>query len=491
MLKTVLEISLSMSVVIALLLCLIPVLNKRYAVGWRYYVWLILALRLAIPVNITLPKAPVTIHTSPVQVVVSKSEAPRFERTDAAISETESETLSERTDLSANPVRKIPLAQILFWVWLVGAILFIGITLFHYGIFQLQVRPYLKRMEGDFSGLAGKMKLKRVPPVYACEKILSPMMIGFLRPKILLPETDYAAEELQVILLHELTHYKRKDIWYKVLLMLANAVHWFNPLVYLMVRQANRDVEFSCDARVCKGKDLAFRKTYSLYILNAMRRGKQLALSAHLSEPAKQVKKRMGNILDSQKKKAGVMLLIAAVVLTAGVCMFFAMQPETEEVLPVLPKSEQEMQTLLQGKNAESADVMEIVHGKAEDTHLLEEFLEKVQKREPAQMIAGDYTIEGDLILTLLIFDGNRYYGMIDNSRDKWGAEENKYIPFSGNYLLESAGENMVQYLVTEEKHTYQEIMLSYASSQWNAVIPNQYLFGIFEEGVENYENIY
>ena len=61
---TILEITISMSVVIMIIFLLMPVINKRYSAKWRYFIWLFIALRLVIPFNITLPKAPVVVNQS-------------------------------------------------------------------------------------------------------------------------------------------------------------------------------------------------------------------------------------------------------------------------------------------------------------------------------------------------------------------------------------------------------------------------------------------
>ena len=67
------------------------------------------------------------------------------------------------------------------------------------------------------------------------------MVTGFFQTVLLLPREDYSEQELEMIIRHELVHYKRHDIAYKMLLMFAVAVHWFNPLVWIMTQEANKD----------------------------------------------------------------------------------------------------------------------------------------------------------------------------------------------------------------------------------------------------------
>ena len=68
-----------------------------------------------------------------------------------------------------------------------------------------------------------------------------------------LPHEDFAAQDLSIIIRHELTHYKRKDLWYKILLVTARVIHWFNPFAYMMCRHANADIEQSCDDYLLAG----------------------------------------------------------------------------------------------------------------------------------------------------------------------------------------------------------------------------------------------
>ena len=81
------------------------------------------------------------------------------------------------------------------------------------------------------------------------------MVMGLFSPRLLLVSETYETRALYFILKHEMVHVRRGDIWYKMLLLLANALHWFNPLVWWMSHQAGRDVEIACDDEVIRGVD--------------------------------------------------------------------------------------------------------------------------------------------------------------------------------------------------------------------------------------------
>lgn len=278
MLKNVFAISLSMSAVILLLLIISPLLSKRYSAKWRYFVWLIIAIRLIIPVRIELPKAPVNISV-PNQTVYYRQEGVPIMVADDSYTYKVSDS-----PVSTDYTPVIAFQELLTVVWGIGAVVFFLYHIINYIIFKIKIKPYCKKVNIEvLDDVLEDMKLKVKPQLLECNKIASPMMIGFLKPTILLPDIDYSNNELYVVLKHELTHIRRGDIWYKLLLIAANSIHWFNPLVYLMVKAANRDLEYSCDDVVVKNSDMNFRKEYSLTILKAMQKTEKAILSTYLN----------------------------------------------------------------------------------------------------------------------------------------------------------------------------------------------------------------
>ena len=143
----------------------------------------------------------------------------------------------------------------------------------------------------------------------------SPMMTGFFKPILLLPDLNYSDPDLKLILKHELIHYKRRDIWYKLLLICANAVHWFNPFVYLMTVMANKDAEMACDSELIRDSDATFRKQYSETILTAIHRENQhrMAFSTYFYGGKETMKERFANIFDMRKKRKGIITLCAII----------------------------------------------------------------------------------------------------------------------------------------------------------------------------------
>jgi len=309
MLTNIFMISLSVSTVILPLLLLTAFFQSIYSARWRYFLWLILALRLIIPFRIELPEAPVNVPVPPDRPVVFRQERiPSVYDDNSYIESNSSFVESEVSSLL------FTLQDLLLMAWALGA----G-TLFLYHIvgyfrFKGRINPYCRPADKTSLNVAmEKMKINSNISLAICPLIKTPMMTGFVKPVILLPDIKYTPNELEVILTHELTHYKRGDLWYKLLLITANSAHWFNPLVWLMVKQSNRDLEYSCDDEVLKNSDMDFRKHYSLTILKSMQSGEAALLSTHFSESGRRMKKRFENILNTNAKKAGILMFVVMI----------------------------------------------------------------------------------------------------------------------------------------------------------------------------------
>ena len=121
--------------------------------------------------------------------------------------------------------------------------------------------------------LARELGLAQPVRLLTCPGVKGPMMTGLLSPTVILPEDLPPKEDLWFILRHELTHFKRRDILYKTLLLCANLVHWFNPLTWVLLRAAEGDLERCCDDDVVKGLPADDRARYGQVILDAVRSG--------------------------------------------------------------------------------------------------------------------------------------------------------------------------------------------------------------------------
>lgn len=86
-----------------------------------------------------------------------------------------------------------------------------------------------------------------------CSGISTPILAGYLHPKIYFPTLPYTDEEVRLVLLHEYSHWKRHDIWKKLAMNIICIVFWWNPAVFIIRRELDQLLEFCCDKRLSKG----------------------------------------------------------------------------------------------------------------------------------------------------------------------------------------------------------------------------------------------
>ena len=96
----------------------------------------------------------------------------------------------------------------------------------------------------------------------------SPAIIGIFKPKIILPDYYISDQSLKFVLLHELCHYKRKDMVINYIMLFLSAIYWFNPLVFILFKLIREDMEILNDNYVLKYIDN--KKGYTLSLVEIL-----------------------------------------------------------------------------------------------------------------------------------------------------------------------------------------------------------------------------
>jgi len=346
--------SVTMSVLALLYMVSAPFLAGRYSEKGRYYVWLIILLGLIIPFRPQFVDAPFSVPmevVAPLPIVGGSGEvvgqfAPQ-------VSQVTQITPSE--NLAAYVPFSLAWAwwQVAFLVWLVGVVVFILVhAVMHYR-FAATVRRWSvdvtdERVLSLLEQVKKEMGITRSLPVYLCEFVGSPMMIGVFRPRILLPTVNIAEDELAFILKHELVHYRRYDLLYKYLVLAATALHWFNPVVYLIAKEIGVLCETSCDAEVLQSADMDTRRCYGETIIGVVQYKSKMktALSTHFYGGKNGMNKRILSIMDTRRKKIGAILACVILVSVVAVGGLFAVQAGDTE--PRMPDEERRLRDILE-----------------------------------------------------------------------------------------------------------------------------------------------
>ena len=335
-LLNLLKTSLLGSLAILAMLVLKPLWRERYRAKTRCWLWLALAAFLLLPVDFSVKNAPVQAAPPKDYTLFVGTDKTAIQSTDNLFGDMAEksgqspaqvrDTIIQRpvTNPEQKTTRYIPVTTILFYGYLAGAAAFLLYQGVSYALFRRTVRRWKRDVaRADYAAMLSDTARDlgvSAPEMIVCEAISTPAVTGLLRPRLLLPHERYDVQELRYILRHELCHLKRRDMLLKLVLLAANAMHWFNPVVYLMLRQADEDIELACDSAATDGLELPERAAYSRTLLAAVQSSvRALPATTCFGGTVERLKRRITNVLGAQKKRGlGVVALVLALTLTAG-----------------------------------------------------------------------------------------------------------------------------------------------------------------------------
>lgn len=335
-LLNLLKTSLLGSIAILAMLVLKPLWRERYRAKTRCWLWLALAAFLLLPIDFSVKNAPVQAAPPKDYTLFVGTDKTAIQSTDNLFGDMAEksgqspaqvrDTIIHRpvTNPEQKTTRYIPVTTILFYGYLAGAAAFLLYQGVSYALFRRTVRRWKRDVaRADYASLLSDTVRDlgvSAPEMIVCEAISTPAVTGLLRPRLLLPHERYDVQELRYILRHELCHLKRRDMLLKLVLLAANAMHWFNPVVYLMLRQADEDIELACDSAATDGLELPERAAYSRTLLAAVQSSvRALPATTCFGGTVERLKRRITNVLGAQKKRGlGIVALVLALTLTAG-----------------------------------------------------------------------------------------------------------------------------------------------------------------------------
>lgn len=270
--------------------------RTRYAARWRCWIWVLLCLRLAIPFSALslrqeTTQAPIQLSVPSDTVVyeyytpdVSQPaiditpDAPAQSAPETPVVSTQSD-VPPQEEVDLKPQVSISVSEIIVIVWLVGMVIMAIWAIISHLRFTRYLRRWARPMQDSevirlYNSVGDQLNVNRRPSLRACAGLRAPMLAGVFRPVLLLPEESLneGPDTMRFILVHELTHYKRRDILLKTLALLANIVHWFNPFMWYMMRLVERDTELACDEAALRQLPPEDHAAYGRTILNAVER---------------------------------------------------------------------------------------------------------------------------------------------------------------------------------------------------------------------------
>ena len=297
-----------------------------------YYISLVAMLVFILPMNIgevSLPKIP--IHQE-VNVTESNIEA-TLQNTDNAPVPTEQqiplEVQHNVLPKPSNIVRRsnpITLQEILIAVWLLGFIVSMCRYFVSYFRFKKKICGF------DTHEVIDGVEVIKSPI------ISSPLVFGFFKPTLAIPEIDMNEDDYNLAIRHEMVHYKHHDSWFKLFAVIVNSICWFNPITYFMVNLIGEACEYACDEQVTKEMDIADKKQYSTMILSMVCQSSP-ALSSNMVKNKKQLKRRFEMIM--KKKRFSVLrTALCTVLMLALTCGSIVLANEVAPLVSSLLKDD-------------------------------------------------------------------------------------------------------------------------------------------------------
>ncbi len=328
--KILLSLSVSGALLLLLILGLKPLYKNKFSKRWQYYIWIVVALRFLLP--FTPDTTIVGSLFEKFDTAAITNEIPTIPNVPVQVSpgNNEAEPIQTNRDMTAaatlEPFNKY---VCLFFIWsALALVLFVRRITVYQGFIQ-----YIKAGNTEVSDIKilnllsdceEKLNIKTRVELSYNSLIASPIMIGFFRPRIVLPVHELEDKELSYIFVHELTHYKQRDMFYKWLIQIVVCVHWFNPFVYLLEKEVNKSCELSCDEKVISILNEKAKREYGDTLISFLKSNnlyKSSLASVTLTEGAEQLKERLGAIMKFRKKSKAIIAITA--IFTAAVCVCF------------------------------------------------------------------------------------------------------------------------------------------------------------------------
>ena len=308
------------SIISFVLFILKPLIKDKLPKSFQYYMWFPVVTVLLVPVS-KIMVIPVSGHSG--MAVRTTGDLARW-IVDTAYAVSVNPVLAAQNE-SGQTIRQIAcfpsVAVMLFAIWQTGMLMVLGFHLICYLIYVRRLARYNIRADRqEVELLQNLSEGDKGLRLYRNTMVETPVLIGFFRPAVILPDKAYGDVKLRHILLHEMTHRKRQDIFVKWLLIFAGAVHWFNPLVYFVRREMNKACELACDEAVIKGFTVSEMQQYGDTLIEVAADSiRKTPLSIAMFEDKKNLKERLGAIMKHRKYSRRT-VTAAGVILVTMVC---------------------------------------------------------------------------------------------------------------------------------------------------------------------------
>ena len=254
------------SVIVLLILIIKGIFRNKLSSTFHYYIWLILIIKLIIPVG---PQTPLNVSNiyNAFYVQSSTSENTQINSSNGLDNSniggsTSTSALAPKNESLIKSAMNLPLKskvnieKVFSFIWILGILLLLGSLVMGYKKLKDIVDSSIKNINRPHKEILSicmeTMNIKTEVELSYSSKISSPSLCGLFKPKIIIPVSvakSVCDEEFKYIIMHELTHLKNKDIFINWVIILLSVIYWFNPVLLYGFHKMRQDLEISCDGQ--------------------------------------------------------------------------------------------------------------------------------------------------------------------------------------------------------------------------------------------------
>ena len=377
----ILNISIIASILAIVILLLRKIFDKKISPKWKFVMWALLIISLIFPIKIT----------------IQSNNQYEYNLTEAI------------TDITQSNILEIRYINIIIGIWLIGIILILMTFIVNAIKMNIKIRKeeikdtrLIKILEQAKNSMNITVHIKLIKQQY--KKV--PCIYGLIKPKILLTEEiiNKSDEDIKYIFLHELAHYKRKDLLLNKLMILITAFHWFNPIIWICFKQIRQDMELKADEMVLESVGKDHSKEYAKTLVSLLpisELEKQTVKVLYVTDGKKNMERRIKMIKLSDKFKEYKSLIgVTTILLTicVGMLIFTQIKPkedtsivnsvqyfETPDRIVYKAKNKDEYYVFLPSQDSYRSllnQLIRSIEGLGEGATLTKEELNKIQEEE-------------------------------------------------------------------------------------------------------------
>ena len=483
---------LTLTILIIAVIILRGLFGKRISKRFLYAMWLVVALKLLIPVpmisnsyhvmnliySVAEQNQSGSINVENIKQNFGEGNEEKESYVDG--SQLENSIVQQGAERTKDNEAKRGYSEWVFWIiWLLGAGVCGSTILASNLIFSISLRKNRRRLEKEEGmEIAGKI------PVYCTEQIATPCLFGLFSPAIYVTEECLKLEQfgevedgMQCILAHEMTHYRHRDFIWAVVRCLCVIFYWYHPLVWIAAKLSMEDSEMACDEGALQwlgnDKRMAYGEMLIAMGTGSFQRRNLLACATGIASGKRELKHRLYGIVGKKSNKKSAFIMIGILLLGITGCTFGS--PAKQETSKATVEKEEEYSNdsvviIKDGIFQQGSEDWETFKGKCQS--------QAVDAEHPVSITIKEQYEDEPQASKVVSYDGERY--SCDGRRWKYLLD---VTGKSGNPERES---RMV--VLANATYEYDELVWSMFSSSSSDNIEFDWLFWTHGDLTENEE---